>query len=396
MQPAPSFEREKSRYIGSFTLSDYTRQLPIAFSWWTAMVLLEAVQVLLLDAHKGYILPLSHYLIWSGIQWYPWALLTPFILAVARRYPMTKSTWMQRIVFPHALTALLCISIEAVLTGVAGSIYSLYETPAPFFMFVSDAFDKRGLQNITAYCVVVASAAYLHLREEIRLRQLREAQLEAHLASAQLEMLRMQLQPHFLFNTLQAAMTLVQEDPRAAEDMLLRLSQLLRITLDEMGNHQIPLSREFDLLDLYIGIQRVRFSERLTVEIHAAPATLNSLVPTLLLQPLVENAIRHGIGKHKGDDVIEINARHANGGLELEVWNRNSIVEDTTDRLLLRGVGLRNTRARLEQLYGPAATLILRALGNRGAVVLIFIPLLAPLTPAPTVSIANPPAEYAL
>ncbi len=396
MQPTQPFEREKTRYIGNFTLSDYTRQLPVALSWWTAMVLLEAIQVLLLDAHKGYILPLSHYLIWSGIQWYSWALLTPFILAVARRYPITKSNWIQRILSPHALMALACMSVQAVLSGLAGSIYSLFETPPSLFTLINESFEKRGLQNITAYCLIVATAAYLHLREEVRLRQVREAQLEARLASAQLEMLRMQLQPHFLFNTLQAAITLVQEDPRAAEDMLLRLSQLLRITLDEMENHQIPLSREFDLLDLYIGIQRVRFSERLTVEINAAPATLNSLVPTLLLQPLVENAIRHGIGKHKGSDVIEINARLANGGLELEVWNRNSIVDDTTERLLLRGVGLRNTKARLEQLYGPTATLILRSLGSRGAVVLIFIPLHAVLAAAPHASTANPLDEYAL
>jgi two-component system LytT family sensor kinase len=375
VQPALPLGREKTQDIGKFTLREYMRQLPIALSWWTAMVLLEGGQVLVLDMHRGYVLPLSHYLIWAGIEWYSWALLTPLILYVARRYPITKSNWIQRILFPHALMACVCICTQVVLLGVAGSIYSMFESPASPFKLMNESFEKRGLQNITAYCLIVATAAYLHLREEVRLREVRQAQLEARLASAQLEMLRMQLQPHFLFNTLQAAITLVQEDPRAAEDMLLRLSQLLRITLDEMGNHQIPLSREFDFLDLYVGIQRVRFSERLSVEIHAAPNTLNSMVPTMLLQPLVENAIRHGIGKHKGDDVIEINARLANGGLELEVWNRNSVVDDTTERLLLRGVGLRNTKARMEQLYGPASTLILRSLGNRGAVVLIFIPL---------------------
>jgi len=396
VQPAPSLGREKTRHIDNFTLREYMSQLPVALSWWTAMVLLEGGQVLLLDAHRGYVLPLSHYLIWAGIEWYSWALLTPLILYVARRYPITKSNWVQRILFPHALMACVCICMQVVLLGVAGSIYSIFETPASPFVLMNESFEKRGLQNITAYCLIVATAAYLHLREEVRLRQVRQAQLEARLASAQLEMLRMQLQPHFLFNTLQAAITLVQEDPRAAEDMLLRLSQLLRITLDEMGNHQIPLSREFDLLDLYIGIQRVRFSERLTVEIHAAPNTLDSLVPTLLLQPLVENAIRHGIGKHKGDDTIEINARLANGGLELEVWNRNSVVDDTTERLLLRGVGLRNTKARLEQLYGPTSTLILRSLGNRGAVVLIFIPARsAPERPAPNLH-ANYATERAL
>lgn len=384
MRPARAFVGENTLYSSNFTLREYLRQLPVAFSWWSALVLLEAGQFLLMDAQRGYVLPLSHYLIWAGLEWYSWALLTPIILSVALRYPITKTNWVQRIVFPHALMALACVCIQAVLHGVAGSIYSLFETPATPFALIGESFEKRGLENIIAYCLVVATAAYLHLREEVRLRQLQQAQLEARLASAQLEMLRMQLQPHFLFNTLQAAVTLVQEDPRAAEDMLLRLSQLLRITLDEMGNHQIPLSREFDLLDLYIGIQRVRFSERLVVEIHAAPNTLDSLVPTLLLQPLVENAIRHGIGKHKGADVIEINARLANGGLELEVWNRNSRVDDTTERLLLRGVGLRNTRARLQQLYGPTSTLILRSLGNRGAVVLIFIPArLVSLQPTP-------------
>ncbi len=147
------------------------------------------------------------------------------------------------------------------------------------------------------------------------------------------------------------------------------------------------------MLFLYVGIQRVWFSDRLTVNSHAAPSTLNSLVPTLLLQPLVENAVRHGIGKHKGADVIEVNARLANGGLELEVWNTNSIVDDTTERLLLRGVGLRNTKARLEQLYGPRATLILRSLGNRGAVVLIFIPMQPCPDGTPRGSQTNRPTE---
>jgi LytS/YehU family sensor histidine kinase len=187
-------------------------------------------------------------------------------------------------------------------------------------------------------------------------------------------MLRMQLHPHFLFNTLQAAITLVPEDPRAAEDVLLRLSQLLRITLDQMGTNEIPLARELEFLDLYIGIQRQRFGDRLTVEIHADASTLEHQVPPLLLQPLVENAIHHGIGKHKGEDLIEIYARMENGGLQLEVCNANSVVEDSSERLFLRGVGLRNTRARVQHLYGNGASLILRSLGRRGAAARIFIP----------------------
>ena len=153
-------------------------------------------------------------------------------------------------------------------------------------------------------------------------------------------------------------------------------SQLLRISLDQMSKNEIPLSRELEFLDLYVGIQKQRFGDRLSVEIHAEPNTLDQAVPPLLLQPLVENAIRHGIGAHKGSDLIEVFGRVANGGLEIEVWNSNSTIDESTDQLMTRGVGIRNTKARLEQLYGRDASLILRSLGTRGVVVLIFIPLL--------------------
>lgn len=184
----------------------------------------------------------------------------------------------------------------------------------------------------------------------------------------------MQIHPHFLFNTLQAAVTLVHDDPQAAEHVLLRLSELLRISLDQMETHEIPLSRELEFLDLYTGIQRCRFGDRLSVDVHADPATLNLLVPPLILQPLVENAIRHGIGKHKGEDCVEIFARQQGGGLQIEVWNANSVVEEQSERLFMRDVGLRNTRARLVQLYGPRGSLIFRPLARGGAAAIIFIP----------------------
>jgi sensor histidine kinase YesM len=129
-----------------------------------------------------------------------------------------------------------------------------------------------------------------------------------------------------------------------------------------------------EFLDLYIGIQRRRFGERLSVEIHADPETLDQPVPPLILQPLVENAICHGIGKHKGLDCIELFARLQDGGLQIEVWNGNSIVDQTSERLFQRGVGLRNTKARLEHLYGPTTSFIFRALARGGAAAIIFIP----------------------
>ncbi len=378
MQPSPYIAPSKEWRFRTPGTDAYLTQLPISILCWTCIIVLESGWVLIADAMQGYILPLSHYLTWAAFNWYGWAFLTPAVLALARDYPITRTNWARRIFVPHALACLACVLIQVVLRGVAGWIYTLHhEVQTPLFLLIFGSLRDRGLAGIAAYWIIIAIAAFLHLREQIRLRDVRQAQLEMRLASAELEMLRMQLQPHFLFNTLQAAITLVQEDPRAAEDVLLRLSELLRISLDQMGTDEIPLSRELEFLDLYVGIQHQRFGDRLTVEIHADASTLNHQVPPLLLQPLVENAIRHGIGKHKGEDSIKIYARIENGGLKLEVWNANSVVDDHSERLFLRGVGLRNTKARLEQLYGSGTSLILSSpgpSGHRGAVARIFIP----------------------
>ena len=353
----------------------YLGHLVISLICWTGVVILESFQVFMEDAAKGEILSPSHYLIWASFNWFAWALLTPLIFDLARRYPFTMSNWSGRIIFPHALACGTCVSIQAVLRGVAGWTYTLsHEMFASPVGLAAEYIEKRGVSAVIAYMAIVAVAAFANLRDHVRQRELRQAQLETRLASAELEMLRMQIHPHFLFNTLQAAITLVQDDPRAAEDVLLRLSELLRISLDQMGTNEVPLARELEFLDLYVGIQRQRFGDRLSVEIHADPSTLGYRVPSLLLQPLVENAILHGIGKHKGEDLIEVFAQLENGGLQLEVWNGNSVVDDASEKLLMRGVGLRNTKARLEQLYGPGATLIIRSLARRGAAVLIFIP----------------------
>lgn len=376
MQPNSSIPISERWLPRPLTLSAYFRVLPLSFAVWTVIVVLKGGQVLMNDASQGYVLPLQHYFVWAGLDLYSWALFTPLIFALAFRFPFTRSNWFERLVFPHAFACVVCILVQALVRATGGTIYAEhFERPAPWLsMAVANAIGFAPLY-VLAYSVIVIFAAFLHLQDEIRRREVAQAQLQVRLASAELETLRMQIQPHFLFNTLQAAITLVQEDPLAAEDVLLRLSQLLRIALDQMGKNEISLARELEFLDLYVGIQKQRFGDRLSVAIHAEPAALDQLVPPLLLQPLVENAIRHGIGKHKGSDLIEVFARVANHGIEIEVWNSNSAIDESTDHLMMRGVGIRNTRARLEQLYGPQASLLLRSLGSRGVVALIFIPL---------------------
>jgi hypothetical protein len=374
--PFPSpLESDPAGFVRSPAARQLLRRLAFGIACWSGVVILESSQVFVSDASRGYVLPSVHYLAWAVFNWFGLALLTPVIYELGRRYPVTGARWAWRILFPHAVACFAYMVTQAICRGIAGWLYTLnHELPASPAALAGEWIEKRSMLAFIAYWLTVFVAGFAQLREEVRQRELRQAQLETRLASAELEKLRMQIQPHFLFNTLQAAITLLQEDPQAAEDVLLRLSELLRVSLDQMDVNEIPLARELEFLDLYIGIQRRRFGERLAVEIHADPATLDVPVPPLILQPLVENSIRHGIGKHKGPDCIEIFARQQDEGLQIEVWNSNSVVDQTSERLFQRGVGLRNTKARLEHLYGSAASFIFRPLARGGAVAIIFVP----------------------
>jgi two-component system LytT family sensor kinase len=191
----------------------------------------------------------------------------------------------------------------------------------------------------------------------------------------QLEVLRAQIHPHFLFNTLQTATTLIHEDPDGAEDILLRLSELLRVSVDESHIQEVPLERELEVLDLYTGIQARRFGDRLQFELSIDQNVRDCLVPAMILQPLIENAIRHGIGRHKGSDTVCLRAFQEREFLRLEVRNLNSSLEDKPAGLLGRGVGLANTRARLEQLYGDRQEFQIRNLEPTGVCAELSIPL---------------------
>ena len=356
----------------------YLRLLALSVLCWSGIIILEASQVFVDDASRGRSMPTLHYVAWATFNWFVMVPLTPLIFQLGERYPVVGPNGGKHIFFPHSITCAACLFVQALARGVAGWIYTLHhELPASPLKLMAEWIGVRGTVAVIAYFAIVLAAGLLQRREQFRQREVHQAHVEASVASADLERLRIQLQPHFLFNTLQAAITLVQQDPQAAEDVLLRLSQLLRVALDEMESNEIPLSRELEILDLYVGIQRRRFGERLAVEVHADASVLGLSVPPLILQPLVENAIRHGIGKRKGQDCIEIFARKQENDLQIEVWNRNSIVEESETPLDRRGVGLRNTRARLEHSYGPGSSLIFRPLGPGGAVAIIVIPLSA-------------------
>ena len=236
-------------------------------------------------------------------------------------------------------------------------------------------FTRHAQVSLLTYWMLVGAVQLYRMRDEAHRRELRSSKLEAQLSATQLEVLRAQIHPHFLFNTLQAATTLIHEDPDGAEDILLRLSELLRVSVDESHIQEIPLERELEVLDLYMGIQARRFGDRLRFEVSIDQNVRDCMVPALILQPLIENAIRHGIGRHKGSDTVSVRGFREGEFLRLEVRNLNSRLEDKPARSLGPGVGLANTRARLEQLYGDRQEFGLRNLEPTGVSAEISIPL---------------------
>jgi len=189
-----------------------------------------------------------------------------------------------------------------------------------------------------------------------------------------LQTLKTQLQPHFLFNTLNAIASLVHRKPDAAEDMIGSLSDFLRVTLDTAQEHEVPLRREIEFLDLYLEIQQARFGERLRIEKEIEPAALDVFVPALILQPLVENSVRHGIEPRETGGTIFIRAHRDESSLQFEIRDDGEGLKAGQFAALREGVGLSNTKARLQELYGEAHSFQITPNGEGGLTVKVTVP----------------------
>ena len=226
---------------------------------------------------------------------------------------------------------------------------------------------------IIATLIVIGVHALLYY-QRFRASQLEEASLRAQLAQAQLRALKMQLHPHFLFNTLHSISSLVLEDPPKANSMIARLGDFLRLTLDHSDQQLVTLKEETEFVRCYLEIEQVRFGDRLTVDFKLEPATLGAEVPHLILQPVVENAIQHAIAPHATPGRIEITASRRNDSLRLEVSDTGLGLGRTGNGVEGHGVGLSNVRARLERLFGSNFSLEMTNGSSRGLTVTIEIP----------------------
>jgi hypothetical protein len=343
------------------------RPKPLLLAIWAVLVLLFGSQWYLYDAVRRAAEPFRYYLGWSA---YMWGVLTPLALWLAQRWPLDVDAWKRNL--PRHVAA------SVLLTGaqlfVEGSFGWWRHGDLSFGAALRHYFMQHTQISVLTYWTLVGGMKVRALYDQSRTRALRASQLETKLAQARLEALRGQLQPHFLFNTLQAATTLIYEDPEGAEEILLSLSELLRSSLEELSDQEVPLAREIRFLEHYVVIQQRRFGDRLRFEVEISEGLRQFAVPSLILQPLVENAIRHGIGVHKGVDIVSVAAHRDGERLRLEIRNRNSSLHGSAEQLLSRGVGLANTRARLEHLYGRQQSCEIRNLEPRGVEVVLSLP----------------------
>ncbi|HEY0378111.1 MAG TPA: histidine kinase [Pyrinomonadaceae bacterium] len=346
------------------------RKWALIAAGWTLFGLFFASQSIAVRAYDGRPLRLGETLASWLLCAYLWLALTPLVLMLARRFRLDRQSWRRNLpAHLAAAVALSLLQLSAYSWVVSRIVQRPFSEAFRNFFFGDFHFD------LLTYGAVIGLSHALDYYRKYRERELRASQLETKLAQAQLDALRMQLHPHFLFNTLNSVSVLMAEDVRAAQRMLARLSDLLRASLEKAGAHEVALHKELEFLESYLEIEQTRFQDRLTVRMEIDPAALDARVPNLILQPLVENAIRHGIAPRARAGRVEIRAARENGVVRLAVADDGAgLGSARPEDLMKKGIGLSNTRSRLEQLYGAAHRFEMRERAGGGLEVAIEIP----------------------
>jgi two-component system LytT family sensor kinase len=303
---------------------------------------------------------------------YLWAVCTPLILWLARRFRIERRHWGRHLlIHTLAMTALVVVNklLYDALTMPPSSAFRDFTWPK-LLRSVEQDFDTGTL--LYSVVILVEHALVYYQRYQQGLAS--AANLRTQLVQAQLRALKMQLHPHFLFNTLHTITALVHEDPELAERTISRLSELLRLFLANSTIHEVRLSEELRILDLYLEIERTRFEDRLGVHFDVPSELREAMVPNLILQPLVENSIRHGIGRRSAPGWISVAAERYGETLVLRVTDNGVGLQESGRRSGQTGMGLAITRDRLESLYADRQSLVLRDVQTGGAEVRITLP----------------------
>ena len=346
---------------------------------WLVLACAFTLSVASMNAVKQVEEPLGRTFWYSGAEWIFYGLMSPLMVWAARRARFERdAAWSTAallfgcwLVF-HVVVSLCIAGGELVMRiGPAERVFPAFWPHYMMYLTKRAALTALVCSGIV---VVVRSVALARVAQE---RERRAGQLEAALAKARLEVLKGQLQPHFLFNALNTVSSLIQAEPEKAEAVLARIGDLLRMTLQEANNSAIPLRREVAFLERYLDIQQMRFADRLRVVLDVPADVSEALVPTLLLQPLAENAIRHGIEPRPAGGTLRLSAARSGGELCIELHDDGvGISADGRNGhgTAGHGVGLANTRQRLEELYGARHHFSVAPDPAGGTVVTIRIP----------------------
>jgi two-component system, LytTR family, sensor kinase len=361
----------------------------VSVGLWTLVGVAAGLSMYQLDRSMGKSAPLGEELVRPLVNYLIFGFLTPFLWGFAIRHPIQRDNWACRSL-QYAFGAVAFCVVHVILRGlvypvwdprVNGFAYAAWNPHTGVFNFQWLLFKRLFLYDIvddtvSIYLPILLVAHALWYYRSFKDRELRASQLEGQLAKAHLQALKNQLQPHFLFNTLHSISALMLTDVRAADRMMSRLSDLLRISLESEGIQIIPLTQELEFVNGYLEIEKVRFEDRLNVVFDVAPDTLDALVPHLLLQPLVENAVRHGISRRSSNGEIRIAASHNDGSLCLKVRDNGPGIEKSisSQTQTKTGLGLRATKERLQTLYANEQSMEIRSAPESGVEVEVRIP----------------------
>jgi two-component system LytT family sensor kinase len=352
---------------------------------WSGVGLFDATQTVFVMRAEGMHHAWVRLFATEFVLWTPWALATPLVLRLSRRYPPAQwkrvSTW--------GIHLAACATIGLVFAAWSSTLEELFNPfaqgsgPGPFGSLLFNKFFSGLLSFLVLYGFILALSYVLDSRARLAYQQTETARLNEQLSKAQLDALRKQIEPHFLFNTLNAIAGLVREKRNdAAVTMIAGLSDCLRRAMADSNRQQVPLGEELEFVQKYLDIQKVRFAERLQLSVDVPSELLPAQVPSLILQPMVENAVKHGIAKRVQGGAIRISGSRINGRLTLSVYNDGPSLPVDWEKTN-SGIGISNARTRLQGLYGDAFEFSMKNQNPGGVEITVSVPFVStPVVPA--------------
>lgn len=366
----------------------------VSFGAWSVVAIACAISMYGLDRNAGQPATLLSEFWYPIVNGFGYAIITPFVFSISLRHPFQRGSW-KWVTAIHVITAAMFVTVHLVIRA---SFFGMWDRVTKTYVFLWhpgwhlpilrwDLIRHLFLFNtvddvLEGYVPVVLIANALWYYQSFRNRERRTLQLETQLARAHLEALRSQLQPHFLFNTLHSISALMMTDVQAADKMMTRLSDLLRMSLENGGRQLTSLQQEIEFVICYLEIEKIRFADRLNIVIDIPPETLDAEVPNLLLQPLVENAVRHGVGRLTSKGEIRITAKADEQNLQLQIRDNGPGMDQGNVQIVGTQLGLKTTRERLRTLYGTGQTLDVKDVAGGGVEVSVQIPLRFVTVPA--------------